>query len=103
MSSASSGTWAYSTASRLYGGCNRNIGDFGGDKDKIMLFGQGVAADNAFVVSTLPQVKQLINSATMQPGGGRDLMSYGDAQGIGRKFARALRCDTVSCPSLRLD
>ena len=39
-----------------------NIGDFGGDKSRVIKFGQSSGAGDTFVISTLPEAKDLISS-----------------------------------------
>lgn len=73
-----------------------NIGAFGGDRSKVMLFGQSAGADDAFVVSTLPEVKSLVSSMVLQSGGGQDLLSLENAQVVGASFAAAAGCASTN-------
>ena len=69
-----------------------NIENFGGDKSKVMLFGQSAGADNTFTVSTLPEAKGLIHSAILESGGGQVLLPFQSAQTVGASFAEVLNC-----------
>jgi carboxylesterase type B len=72
----------------------RNIGAFGGNPSKVMLFGQSSGADDTFVVSTLPEAKSLISAAVMESGGGLDMIPYETAKYTGRSFAKTLNCSS---------
>lgn len=77
-----------------------NIAGFGGDRSKVMLFGQSAGADNAFVVSTLPEAKSLVSSVALQSGGGQDLLSLENAQVVGDSFAAAAGCVSTNVGKL---
>ncbi|KAK5988801.1 Para-nitrobenzyl esterase-like protein [Cladobotryum mycophilum] len=74
-----------------------NIRAFGGDRSKVVLFGQSAGADDTFVVSTLPETPHLISAAIMQSGGGMDLIPYETAQYTGRSYAETLKCKNLAC------
>ncbi len=71
-----------------------NIPAFGGDASKVMLFGQSAGADNTFIVSTLPEAKELITSVILESGGGQDMTPYDVAQHTGASYAEALKCNS---------
>ena len=78
-----------------------NVGSFGGDKDRVVLFGQSAGADDVFTVSTLPQAPKLMSAAIMESGGGAFVLSKQDGEDAGASFADALKCpkgtDQLSC------
>ena len=69
-----------------------NVGSFGGDKSRVVLFGQSAGADDTFVISTLPQAKHLISAAIAESGGGQFLTPYKVAQEVGASYAATLNC-----------
>lgn len=69
-----------------------NIGAFGGDPKKTMLFGQSAGAVNAFAVASLPEVKDLVAAVVLQSGSGIDLTPNETAQYTGKSYAAALGC-----------
>lgn len=72
-----------------------NIARFGGMPDRVMLFSQSAGSDNSFVLSTLPEAKELISSVIFQSGGGLDVTSYDLAQKSGAAYAEYLNCSTT--------
>lgn len=81
------------------GWVKENVASFGGDSSQVLLFGQSSGADDAFVVSTLPEAKSLISAAVFESGGGLDVVPYDIAQLSGSSFAETLNCSTndVGC------
>ncbi|ETS85710.1 hypothetical protein PFICI_03735 [Pestalotiopsis fici W106-1] len=71
-----------------------NIVSFGGNSSQVLLLGQSAGADDAFVVSTLPEAKSLISAAIFESGGGQDIVPYDIAQLSGSSFAETLNCST---------
>lgn len=71
-----------------------DISHFGGDPGKVLLFGQSAGAAGTFVVSTLPEAKNLIKAAVMESGGGQDLTPSKIAQDVGESYAGVLKCST---------
>ncbi|KAH8648634.1 Carboxylesterase [Xylariales sp. PMI_506] len=78
-----------------------NIGAFGGDKDKVMLYGQSAGAIDAYTVATLPQAKSLINTAIFESGAGTDLPTMASTQRLYEYIATQLNCSTSDAACLR--
>ncbi|KAJ3488911.1 hypothetical protein NLG97_g6103 [Lecanicillium saksenae] len=60
-----------------------------------------LGADNSFVLSTLPEAKELISSVAFQSGGGQDVTSYDVAQKSGAAYAEYLKCSTTDLECLQ--
>jgi carboxylesterase type B len=69
------------------------IASFGGDSDKVLLFGQSAGAEDAFVLATLPQAPSLFRSVAMQSGGGRDSPNVEWTKAYYSKYIGALGCN----------
>jgi carboxylesterase type B len=75
---------------------------FGGDPDKVLLFGQSAGAIDAFVLASLPQAPSLFRAVAMQSGGGRDSPNAEWTKPFYSKFIRSVGCSldssaTVDC------
>ncbi|KAF3907824.1 Cholinesterase [Arthrobotrys entomopaga] len=78
-----------------------NVGKFGGDKDKVLLFGQSAGAWDSWIISSLPQAPSLIRAAALHSGGGVDFYTNSSAQTAGALFARQANCSTTDAACLR--
>ncbi|KAJ5980436.1 hypothetical protein N7481_007734 [Penicillium waksmanii] len=75
-----------------------NIAEFGGDPNKVNLFGQSAGAEDAFIISSLPKAPQLINSFISESGGGKNLVTKATLQTTGANYASILGCgSSKSC------
>ncbi|KAF2151450.1 alpha/beta-hydrolase [Myriangium duriaei CBS 260.36] len=78
-----------------------NIAAFGGDKDKVLLFGQSAGADNSFVIATLPQAPSLIKATILESGGGEDDQTVEGQQSYMEAFVAALNCSSSDGSCIR--
>lgn len=76
-----------------------NIGAFGGNASRVLLFGQSAGGFDTFVLSSLPQAPSLMSAAVLQSGAGINLSTTAAAQAQGDAFVRGLNCSTtdVAC------
>ncbi|KAK6510643.1 hypothetical protein TWF506_009746 [Arthrobotrys conoides] len=78
-----------------------NIGKFGGDKDKVLLFGQSAGAWNTWIISTLPEAPNLMRAVALESGGGVDFQNKFSAQLGGAAFAKNANCSATDAACLR--
>jgi para-nitrobenzyl esterase len=77
---------------------NRNIAAFGGDPNKIFLFGTSAGGGNICALMTSPLTRGLIHGVAMQSSVpmGCEIQTMADAEeGTDRNLARAVGCDTA--------
>ncbi|KAI1769885.1 alpha/beta-hydrolase [Hypoxylon cercidicola] len=80
---------------------HENVAAFGGDPEKVMLFGQSTGAANVFTLATLPEITGLAQAAALESGAGRDLVTVADAKVWFSQFVEALNCSTSDLSCLR--
>ena len=59
---------------------------------KVVVHGQSAGSINLFIIATLSQAPDLMSSAIMQSGGGRNIIYNGTVQALSRTFANSLNC-----------
>ena len=77
----------------------RNVADFGGDPNKIFLFGTSAGGGNICALMTSPLTRGMIHGVAMQSSVpmGCEIQTMADAkEGTGRKVAAAAGCDTAA-------
>jgi para-nitrobenzyl esterase len=77
---------------------NRNIAAFGGDPNKVFLFGTSAGGGNICALMTSPMTRGLIHGVSMQSSVpmGCEIQTLADAQsGTGRKVASLTGCDSA--------
>jgi carboxylesterase type B len=72
-----------------------NIGAFGGDASKVLLFGQSAGATDTYSIATLAEAPKLISAAAMESGGGRDAPAQKKVQRWHQLFLDGLNCTTA--------
>lgn len=74
---------------------------FGGDVQRVMMFGQSAGADNVFVLSSLQEAKPLLSGVVLESGGGIDVIPPDIANYSAKSFVKTLGCN--GCVSCTLD
>lgn len=78
-----------------------NIGAFGGDSSKVLLFGQSAGGFDTCVLSSLPQAPSLFSAAIMESGVATNLSTPAELEPAVEAFVRALNCSTTDIACLR--
>lgn len=78
-----------------------NIGVFGGDPSRVLLFGQSAGAQDTFVISSLPEAPSLVSAAILQSGLPGNLSTLEDVNPQGLAFVRDLNCSTTDAACVR--
>ncbi|KAI1384755.1 alpha/beta-hydrolase [Hypoxylon trugodes] len=78
-----------------------NIANFGGDPEKVLLFGESAGASDTFFLATLPEIPQLVRAAAMESGAGRDIATIEDSQVWYSEFLNAMNCSTPDLSCIR--
>lgn len=69
-----------------------NIEAFGGDKDKVVVFGQSAGGLDAHILATLDEAPSLMKSAIMESGAGQTVQDLRSVAAFSAKFAALLPC-----------
>lgn len=78
----------------------QNIAAFGGDPERVMLFGTSAGGGNICALMAAPSARGLFHRAAMQASvpTGCELPTLAEAQsGTGQRVAQALACDSAAC------
>lgn len=75
-----------------------NIEAFGGDKEKVVVFGQSAGGLDAHILASLDEAPSLMKSAIMESGAGQSVQNLSSVAAFSAKFAALLPCgaDDVS-------
>ncbi|PKK48977.1 hypothetical protein CI102_4152 [Trichoderma harzianum] len=78
-----------------------NINAFGGDPNKILLFGQSAGAPDTFALGTIREIESIISAAAIQSGGSRTLPTIDEAENFTSKFVELLNCTVFDAQCIR--
>jgi carboxylesterase type B len=71
----------------------KEISAFGGDPDKVLLFGQSAGAYDTYVLSSLPQAPSLFRAAAMMSSGGHDSPNLAWTKPFYSEYISGVGCD----------
>ncbi|KAF3912557.1 Cholinesterase [Dactylellina cionopaga] len=77
-----------------------NIAKFGGDKSKVLLFGQSAGAWDTWIVSTLPSAPSLMRGVALHSGAGVDFQTNASAQLAGSLYATTANCSVTDVSTI---
>lgn len=78
-----------------------NIGAFGGNASKVLLFGQSAGGLNTLVLSSLPQAPSLMSAAILESSPASSLSTAADVQTENAAFVQALGCGETDVACVR--
>jgi para-nitrobenzyl esterase len=92
-----SGNYAFMDQQLALQWVHDNIGAFGGDTDRVMLFGESAGGMSTCSQMASPQSAALIQSAAIQSGfcSANDVLTQSEAEAFGEKFAHDAGCDVA--------
>lgn len=75
-----------------------NVGAFGGDREKVLVFGQSAGGLDAHILASLDEAPSLMRSAIMESGAGQSVQDIHSVAAFSAEFAALLPCgaDDVS-------
>ena len=76
-----------------------NIVAFGGDRSRVLVFGQSMGADAVCNVVASPLAKGLMSAALMESGGCSSVLTAATAAAFAQTFAQKAGCDTAADPA----
>ncbi|KAJ4391704.1 hypothetical protein N0V93_005324 [Gnomoniopsis smithogilvyi] len=73
-----------------------NIGAFGGDASRVLLFGQSAGGQDTFAISSLPQASSLFSAAILESSLPGNLSTLEAAQTLGAAYVKDLNCSSTN-------
>ncbi len=70
-----------------------NIAAFGGDKDKVLVYGQSAGGLDTHTLASLDMAPSLMKSAIIESVAGQTSLNRTEANSLGARFAAALPCN----------
>ncbi|POS68523.1 hypothetical protein DHEL01_v213083 [Diaporthe helianthi] len=78
-----------------------NIQAFGGDKDRVVVFGQSAGGLDVHILATLEEAPTLMKSAIMESGAGQTVQNLSSVAAFSAEFAALLPCNATDVACLR--